>query len=174
MQISLTRAEIQALSEQRDRAQTLKYLAQEVQLTNRMAEASTRGHITKEDLIATAAWKWRGARTQQLCDKNTPDEVKEISRLSFASSLERLRIGALLSLDGVGWPMASVILHFVFPDRYPILDVWAMKSVGGSRRYSLQGWLEYSELCRKTAKEHGVSLRTLDKALWFSGKPPSR
>lgn len=68
--------------------------------------------------------------------------------------------------------MASVILHFAFPDQYPILDVRAMNSVGASKHYTLAKWTQYSELCRDAAAEHGVSLRTLDKALWAYDKGP--
>ena len=83
---------------------------------------------------------------------------------------DSVRIGALLALRGVQWPMASVILHFAFPDRYPILDVRAMNTVGGSTLYTFERWLEYLELCRATAKTHGITMRTLDKALWAFDK----
>jgi hypothetical protein len=67
--------------------------------------------------------------------------------------------------------MASVILHFSFPDRYPILDVNAMRSVGGSTFYTFDKWIEYAELCRTTAAQHDITMRELDKALWFFGQP---
>jgi len=66
--------------------------------------------------------------------------------------------------------MASVILHFAFPDQYPILDVRAMNTVGGSTFYKFERWLEYLELCRTTAEGHGITMRTLDKALWALDK----
>jgi len=153
------------------REQILEYAARYVYdaddvLGARMEAAAHRGQMTREDLIEVARWKWRGGRTRQLCGQNTEAEVLEITRVSFAAEAERLRIGALLSLRGVQWPMASVILHFAFPDRYPILDVRAMKTVGGSTLYTFEKWLEYCELCRATAKRHDISMRTLDKALW--------
>lgn len=127
--------------------------------------------MTRDDLIAVARWKWRGGRTRQLCGQNTEEEVEEITRVSFAAESERLRIGSLLALRGVQWPMASVILHFAFPDRYPIRDIRAMKTVGRSTFYNtFEKWMEYAELCRATAKRHGVTMRTLDKALWAFDK----
>lgn len=135
-----------------------------------MKIAAARGHMTRDDLIEVARWKWRGGATRKLCAQNTEAEVKEITSVSFAAESERLRIGALLSLHGVQWPMASVILHFVFPDRYPILDIRAMNTVGGSTNYTLARWNEYAELCRKTAAEHKVSMRDLDRALWAYDK----
>lgn len=70
--------------------------------------------------------------------------------------------------------MASVILHFAFPDDYPILDVMAMDTVGGSTHYTYDKWIEYKDLCCRTAKQHGISLRTLDKALWEKGNPSGK
>jgi hypothetical protein len=66
--------------------------------------------------------------------------------------------------------MASVILHFAFPKEYPILDVRAMNTVGGSTLYNFERWMSYVGLCRDTARKHDVSLRTLDKALWAADK----
>ncbi len=157
------------------REQILEYAARYVYdaddvLGARMEAAAQRGHMTQADLVEVARWKWRGGRTRQLCSQNTEAEVREITGVSFAAESERLRIGALLALRGVQWPMASVILHFAFPDRYPILDVRAMNTVGGSTLYTFEKWLEYCELCRATAKRHDVSMRTLDKALWAFDK----
>lgn len=166
MQINLTRDQIL------EYAGKYVYDADDV-LGARMQAAVTRGFMTKDDLIAVARWKWRGGRTRQLCGQNTEAEVGEITRVSFAAASERLRIGALLALRGVQWPMASVILHFAFPDRYPILDVRAMNTVGGSTLYTFEKWLDYCELCQMTAKRHGISMRILDKALWAYDKDGS-
>ena len=157
------------------REQILEYAARYVYdaddvLGARMEAAAQRGYMTRDDLIAVAKWKWRGGRTRQRCGQNNEAEVEEITAVPFAAGSERLRIGTLLALRGVQWPMASVILHFAFPDRYPILDVRAMNTVGGSTLYTFERWLEYLELCRATAKTHGITMRTLDKALWAFDK----
>ena len=171
MQIKFSKTEIEELARRRDHGLDPEYAEMETALLARMSEAARRGYMTRDDLIAVARWKWRGARTRQLCAKNTAAEVEEISRVSFAANSERLRIGVLLCLCGVQWPMASVILHFAFPDRYPILDVRAMDAVEGSTHYTYERWSQYVELCRRTAAENGVSMRTLDKALWAQGNP---
>ena len=41
---------------------------------------------------------------------------------------------ALLELRGVGVPVASALLHFAVPERYPILDFRALESLGDRRR----------------------------------------
>lgn len=164
MQIALTKTEIEAL------AASYKYFADDVALGQRMKEAQTRGSMTLEDLQAVARWKWRGGRTRSLVSENSAEDVEEISRVAFSAKGERLKIGALLALRGVDWPMASVILHFAFPGQYPILDVRAMNSVGGSTYYTFERWLAYGALCRDKARDEGVTMRTLDRALWSADK----
>jgi hypothetical protein len=63
-------------------------------------------------------------------------------------------------------------LYVAFPQEYPILDVRALESLGvkGRSTYPLSFWLAYLEACRTIARQAGVSLRTLDKALWQRSK----
>jgi hypothetical protein len=163
MQIDLTCEEI------RDYSNRYIFTDDEI-VSSCMMKAAQRGHMTRNDLLVVAKWKWRGGRTRQLCERNTDAEVQEISEISFAANSERLKIGALLALNGVQWPMASVILHFAFPDRYPILDVRVMRSASGSTIYNFERWQRYVGLCRAHAERCGVTLRTLDKALWARDK----
>lgn len=136
----------------------------------RMQVAAARGYMEPDDLTKLAEWKWQGNRTRKLCALNDNDELKEVTATSFGAKSERLKIVALTALQGVGWPMASAILHFAFVDEYPILDVRAMKTVGGSTIYTFEKWDTYTRLCREKAAELGVSMRTLDKALWQANK----
>ena len=78
------------------------------------------------------------------------------------------RITPLLGLHGVGVPSASTLLYVAFPSDYPILDVRALESLGARSRstYPVSFWLRYLDACRELARVHGVSVRTLDKALW--------
>lgn len=163
MHISLTKDQILDFAKQYD-------FDEDAPLSKRMLAAAELGFMTQDDLVAVARWKWRGGRTRQLAAENTDCEVREITTAAFAAESERLRIGALLALSGVGWPMASVILHFAFPKEYPILDVRVMNTVGGSTLYNFERWMSYVGLCRDTARKHDVSLRTLDKALWAADK----
>jgi hypothetical protein len=82
----------------------------------------------------------------------------------------------LLELEGVGVPTASTLLYFAFPDDYPILDVRALESLGVKARsqYPVSFWLGYLAACRQIARDAGVSVRTLDKALWQYSKELSR
>ena len=94
------------------------------------------------------------------------------TRRALAVTDEASRIAALLELEGVGVPTASTLLYFAFPDDYPILDVRALESLGVKPRsqYPVSFWLEYLSACREIASGAGVSIRTLDKALWQYSK----
>jgi hypothetical protein len=53
--------------------------------------------------------------------------------------------------------------------------VRALESLGvvGRSSYSVTFWLAYLAACRELASRHGVSIRTLDKALWQWSKERS-
>lgn len=75
----------------------------------------------------------------------------------------------LLALRGVQWPTASTVLHFGHRDRYPILEVRALESLGFTQKdasYEFDFWWDYVTTCRRLADEHKVDMRTLDRALW--------
>ena len=94
------------------------------------------------------------------------------SRRALGSRDERFKVQALRLLVGVEWPTASVILHFCDRGRYPILDVRALWSAGldATPSYGYLLWMEYTDFVRKLATDAGVSMRTLDKALWQYSK----
>ena len=133
-----------------------------------------RGYYTREEFIEVCAWKT--VRSRPKIARNTEAAVVQATGLAIATEDEAARMTALLELDGVGVPTASTLLYCVFPDRYPILDVRALESLGIKPRsqYPLSFWLEYLDACRELAQLAGVSLRTLDKALWQYSKERSR
>ena len=138
-------------------------------LCRRLQGAASRGHLSRADLEEVALWKFPGVQTRSLVAENSEIEVREISKVSFSAKTERLRIGVLLALHGVGWPMASTVLHFVFPKCYPIFDVRVMRTVTGLPNppgCTFERWIQYTKLCRDKAEEYQVTLRNLDRALW--------
>lgn len=159
MKINFTQQELQRLIH--EHSDTTEQL-----IAEQLPIAVARGHLLMEELINVAKWKWKGGRVEKLCRLNQVNHLKETTQVSFSTTNERLRIGSLMTLHGVSWPMASVILHFGFPDRYPILDVRVMRTVGGSKAYNFNNWISYTELCQNTAKRYNLSMRQLDKALW--------
>jgi hypothetical protein len=130
------------------------------------ASARKRGYYTKPELVRVCAWKT--ARSKNRVAKNTPAFVEGITRAAFATEDESERMAALCALQGVHTPTASVLLHFAFPDRYPIMDWRALESLGHAEpaTYTVEYWLAYIDACRRLATQAGVTMRVLDKALW--------
>lgn len=135
------------------------------------AAARVRGWLTLEELKTLAYWK--SARIAGHIARNTQAEVEEVTRFALSTASERLRIESLTLLRGVGWPMASVILHFCHREPYPILDFRALWSLGAEEPasgYNGAFWQQYTATCRGLAGEAGCSLRELDRALWGFSK----
>ena len=173
MKITLTKAEVEWYAEcykglpPTEPQRFVSALEADEFLGRQLRVAAQRGYLTVCDLEEVARWKFPWPKLRSLVAENTEDKVWETSEASFSDSAEeQARIDGLRELRGVGWPMASTILHFVFPCRYPILDVRAMRAVGCKPNYGFGMWKKYIDLCRKTADEYGVTLRDLDRALW--------
>ena len=137
--------------------------------------ARRRGHYIRDEFLLVCAWKT--GRSKPKVASNTTDEVERATRAAFEAQDEAQRMEALLRLKGVGIPTASTLLHFAFPDDYPILDVRALESLGQRKSrttYPVSYWLRYLDACRRLAQEHGVSIRVLDKALWQHSRERGR
>ena len=132
--------------------------------------ARRQGYLTRDQFLRIAEWK--SARSRPRCERNEARYVKEVTRAALVSKDERFKVQALRLLEGVEWPTASVILHFCDRGRYPILDVRALWSAGldATPSYGYPLWMEYTDFVRKLATDAGVSMRTLDKALWQYSK----
>lgn len=129
-----------------------------------------RGFITHAELVTLCHWKSPRIRTR--CGGNSAEFVEAVTQTALTTPNERLRIEVLLLLQGVGWPMASVILHWCHPDPYPILDFRALWSLGIDQppHYAFGFWEAYTSHCRQLAARAGVSMRLLDRALWSYSK----
>jgi hypothetical protein len=137
------------------------------------AAARARGYYRRREFLRVCAWKT--PRSAPKVALNTEPAVRAATRRALAGPDETVRMQALLSLSGVGVPTASTLLYFAFPALYPILDVRALASLGVKPRsqYPISFWLGYLGACRALAAESGVSIRTLDKALWQWSKERS-
>jgi len=126
--------------------------------------------LTKEVLIKVADWK--APRAKGYVDKNDPYYVEEVTRVSFTTKNEKLKLEVLTLLDGVDIRMASTILHFCFPDLYSVMDWRAWESL--RKLHKISGRIEnaygcykrYNDVCQEIAEQFHVSLKILDKALW--------
>jgi hypothetical protein len=151
------------------------WLRAERRLKARLRRRRARGpmYLTRAELVRLGEWK--ASRIRPLIARNTAAGVRGLTTAAFLIQDERLRIRLLQGLSGVGLPVASVLLHFASPARYPVYDVRvlaALRRLGVGDRFppTPDGWVAYVACLRRLARRHRVSLRTLDKALWQLGK----
>lgn len=133
----------------------------------RIAQAArARGYLKRDEFLKLCRWKT--SRSARLCRRNRESLVREVTRRAFATRDEELKIRELLSLSGVGWPTASVILHFCDRAPYPLLDYRAIWSLGIAKppSYTFRFWIKYTRFMRNLADRTQLDLRTLDRALW--------
>ena len=129
-------------------------------------EVFARGWYTKAELIEVCRWK--SPRSQARVSQNPESFIQSVTASALSTSDERLRIEVLTLLYGVSWPVASLLLHFGMPNLYPVLDsrsLWSL-SVEKPPVFHFEFWWEYTQTCRILVKEAGVSMRSLDRALW--------
>ncbi len=130
----------------------------------------SRGYLRRNEFLQLCHWK--SPRTQPRCEENKAQFIASVTRVALSEKDEDLRIKVLTLLRGVSWPTASVILHFGSRQKYPILDFRALWSVGVHVPpvYRFELWWQYVGFTRNLARDHGVSMRTLDRALWQYSK----
>lgn len=142
-------------------------------LIKEFAKARPRGYLTKAELEKVCAWK--SARVMKQVRRNSPAAVRNITRSAFSCSSELDKIETLLTLHGVGIPMASAILMFTDPGRYPVIDIrgWqllhAMKAVKDNERgmsLTPKQWVEFLEITRKYARRLDATPRDVQRALF--------
>ena len=129
--------------------------------------------MIKAEFLAIGMWKSQRAKNHYL--KNDAAFVEEVTKIAFSSGTsERLRIEILQLLQGVSYPVASALLHFgLNSEKYPIIDFRALWSLYGKKdkiTYNFNLWDKYCTSCLDLARQHNLSLRDLDKALWQFSK----
>jgi thermostable 8-oxoguanine DNA glycosylase len=148
----------------------------EQRLKRWLAKQSGRKFLDKKRFLSIAMWKTPRAKDHY--EANSAGFVRRVTDQAFQTGDDRLRLHILMALDGVGVPVASTLLHFAFPDMYPILDIRALTTLTKAGLWSGNkpgastpaDWLKYTRLMRGLSKKLRVDLRTLDKALWAFDK----
>ena len=141
------------------------------------AAAGERGWYARDEFLTVARWK--SPRSRRRCEENEEPHVRAVTQRALSTADERQRIEGLTQLHGVGFPTASVLLHLAHRDPYPIIDFRALWSLGVESpptAYTFAYWWAYTQACRTLAKEAGVRMRTLDRAMWQFSKerqPPA-
>lgn len=149
-------------------------LEQRIRDSIREQKKQGRSYLTKS--ILRDILRWKAARVGKLIKDNEDDFVEAVTKLAFAAKNERLRVEALTLIKGVGYRVATAVLHFWCPERYTVMDwrVWGTLQKQGyldeEIRNDFTHWQDYLRVCRQIADKNQVSLRKLDKACWQYSK----
>jgi len=142
-------------------------------LLEEFAEARRRGYLTNAELEKVCAWK--SPRVMKQVRRNSPAAVRDVTRAAFSCTSELDKIKTLLTLYGIGIPMASAILMFTYPKHYAVIDIrgWqllhAMKAVEANERgvnLTPGQWVEFLEIVRSYARQLGATARDVQRALF--------
>jgi hypothetical protein len=127
------------------------------------------GDYQRQNLGAIVNWK--SARVTWRLAYNTDADIAAALGSAISASSEKSAIEILAGLHGVGVPVASAILTAILPEKYTIIDVYALKALGVTDKLKNRAdyYIAYLEKCREIANQLNVSLRTLDHALWQFG-----
>ena len=95
--------------------------------------AALAGRSTLREGSCAGSASGRRPRIRPQIARNTEAGVRGLTAAAFLARSDGMRLRVLLGLRGVGVAVASVVLHFADPDRYPIYDVrvrTALRRVG--------------------------------------------
>jgi endonuclease III-like uncharacterized protein len=134
------------------------------------------GFLKKKELVEIGKWKSKRPIKHYRSEENDDLTIKEITKFSFNTKSEKARIKSLLALKGVSWPVASAILHFAFPNKYPIMDFRVIRSLGLEQpsTYNFSFWRKYCKEILVISQKCGMRIRTVEKALWKYDKETTK
>lgn len=154
-----------------DRFRGGKAVKEEEAIRDWLSKQTEPKYLNKEYFVRLGRWK--SARVTRHYELNEDKEIQDITRAAYleTDALGKLRL--LMTLKGVGVPVASTIIHYMQPNEFPIFDyhcryvlseadIWNRNKDDASTR----AWLSYVEIMRRLAAKLDVTLPDLDKALF--------
>lgn len=145
----------------------------EVEYSNLVAlvkkEIEQKSTISKENFIRILNWK--SPRVKGIVRLNEFGVYeKGISAAYNAEENEKLK--TLLRLHGIGAPVGSAILHFIYPNSFPIIDIRTAETLhyAGRIKSKSTDFSHYasfrSEILKIVRDNPGFTLRDIDRALF--------
>lgn len=126
--------------------------------------------LTYDELRFLFVWKSGPRNLRYLPDG--PEGAKLIERLTRKGLKEKC-IKTLCDLPGIQIPTASAILHFAYPEEFPVIDRRVLVTTGYFTEEESQKktigpllWDKYVKWCVPMAEYCEVSLRDFDRGLW--------
>jgi hypothetical protein len=149
--------------------------AEERAFEEEMRAARKAGFLTKSLFVRLGRWK--SVRQTPNYEANDEANIRAATARAFTATDARSALSALMRLRGVALRTASALLHWMLPDRYPILDFRVVGALGKPepRSYEDVGfYLGIAAEIKLLAQRHGLDLRTMDRALWVWQKLQTR
>ena len=150
-------------------------VAEERAFETEMPAARKIGFLTKPLFVRLGRWK--SVRQTPNYEANEEADIRSATARAFAASDPRSALSALMRLHGVALRTASALLHWMLPDQYPILDFRVVGALGRAEPTSYEDvdfYLDIAAEIKSRARQHGMDLRTMDRALWAWQKLQSR
>ena len=114
---------------------------------------------------------WKAARVKGIVKLDDFD-LYEKGIADTHSAEEEKKLNILQGLDGIGTPVGSTILHFMYPNIFPIMDIRTAETLHyagriESKSTSFTHYTPFKAEILKIRKENpGFSLREIDRALF--------
>ena len=132
------------------------------------------GYLTSEEFFAIVIWKSNRSKTKVRNGiRKARKSIREITSRIFKSKSKEDKINALLSIQGVGIPIASAILTVCYPKEFTVVDYRAQASLkkfgerlGGDPVSKIEDYLDYVKICTNLAINNNCSLRDFDRILF--------
>jgi hypothetical protein len=138
------------------------------------------GDRTKTNLDILFRWKHSSSRFLatliKVFDSNSPERVtavlNAVHEIVESGGDAGDAVTKLVELNGVAVPTASAFLANIYPEKFTVIDILALRSLGVDDP-AIAFYRYYNSECLRLAKENNISMRTLDRALWEWGKTNS-
>ena len=137
------------------------------------AEIEKKGYLTKPTFIDIVNWK--SPRVRPVFE-NGDFRIYKKGIVKCLSLKDDDKLPSLMELPGIGAPIGSTILHFIYPDKFPIMDVRTCEALYGlgyivSKARDEKRYPAFRGAILDIQKRHRrYSLRQIDKALFAYNK----
>lgn len=133
---------------------------------------------TISEVIFKKIYNWKAARALHYVDLTKFDNYKKVIKQATAHALENPEktLNELDNLNGIGIPVASTILHFIYPKVFPVVDfrtIEVLQAAGyldksiSYYRDSSRGYSDFRRVILDIAQKYSKGdIRKVDKALF--------
>ncbi|MEA1985753.1 MAG: hypothetical protein U9N13_08920 [Euryarchaeota archaeon] len=134
-------------------------------------DVSTQHTLSKSTFYDIINWKSARTKGKLRSDYNYyADAIRNV-----LAAPEHQRVSMLVELQGIGVAIGSTILHFIYPEIFPIMDVRVINVLRNfgylkARVQSISNYKKYHKIILGIEGQSKYSLREIDRALFAYDK----